>query len=953
MAANKFIKLVVTGMVLTLLLGATMLSCDKRHGVNPPGETEGNRNVGNIVVSLSPNQIRLNSPEAIDSVNISVAVVDSHGVGLSGITVRITRSPNIGFVTTPDTTNAMGRTTALFVAEPGVYDSTRISVSAGSVTKTALLLITGPSRYSLNLTYSPPVPKLIDHEGDPYNITASLVDTTQRGVSGAPVTFAIINQVGRIGFADSTVTTPRTNSQGIVRALFYNTEIDEQNLPVEAQVQVTTPAPDGIGILAASLNIPLRRVQNSLSLQATPEDIVGDGTSTSLIRAFLLDTDGHGIVNDTIRFSNIGHHGSIQATVVTNDNGIATSTFSPFAGLDSTTATEVVAEYRAGSIVHQATSRINLRIMPVRSVGYLTASLQKQNVVADGTDSSSVFITVQDSTGGLIADGTVVYLANTGVGFLSAPQVQTTAGQARAKITSPANIVGSPKVDSIFVCGAINDSVMICDTAIVFYIPGPISQMQFIRPESTVTLIAGSGDTDTVLVFAVDANGNPVANGTQISFRNTIPTSSLTPQAASTMDGVARSVYLVGSGTGDDNIEAFIPKPGNPNDTIRTVHPVVYRCLSSNATTLQLGASAYSIQVGGASTQVLATLQDAFGNPLSEGYVVAFQITVSPGSSPAQKPSFDTNPGVYFDTVATNINGQAIVQLYSGTKSGAVSIKACTIPLPPESLYVCDEKSLITISSGPPAVIAISSNFSGEASNPNTPERYCQVAALVWDQYTNPCEYGTAVYFRLIPDSLAFVEGNSYTGGARPYHPDSTEGVAYTRIVYPCFSTFNFVNVIASSAGETGEVADTSVGLSLPIFEGNLAVSANPGNLWTDNGLCNCTGGPNNNCKDTSNITATLTDGGGCPVEGGVINFSALVAGTIIGQTIDTTDGNGRAFTRYMIRGCEIPCGQTACTIETTAKGTLDQDNEVTGEVNLVCSRPMAIVEEVDPDAQE
>ena len=115
------------------------------------------------------------------------------------------------------------------------------------------------------------------------------------------------------------------------------------------------------------------------------------------------------------------------------------------------------------------------------------------------------------------------------------------------------------------------------------------------------TLIAGSGATDTVQVYAIDANGNPVANGTQIRFKNEIATSTLTPTSAPTQNGIATSIYLVGSQTGDDNIRAYVPDPSNPNDTIWTVQPVVYRCLSSEATILRLTASEPSIEVGGAS----------------------------------------------------------------------------------------------------------------------------------------------------------------------------------------------------------------------------------------------------------------------------------------------------------------------------------------------------------------
>jgi hypothetical protein len=946
MATKNYYRLVVIGSIIMILLCAgTMLSCDKRSavGINPGGE--GSTGVGNILVTLSPNQIRLSSSEATDSTIVGIAVVDSHGVGVQGIRVTVTRTPAIGFITQPETTDVQGRTSALFVAEPGIYDSTRIAVSVGNIRKTALLIITGPSNYSLSLNYNPPVPKLIDHNADPYTITATLVDTTQRGVSGQPVTFMVTNQVGRIGFSDPDITIPRTNSNGIVEALFYNTQSDEVNLPTSAEIQVVTQAPTGGGLLAASVSIPLRRVQNILTLEAAPAEVVGDGSSYTTIRAFLLDSDGHGIVGDTVYFSDLDHLGSITAINITNANGIASSQYTPFGGLNGIDTCHIKAEFRPGSLVHQAIATTNVAITPVRSIGIIHASLQKTAVTANGADTSSIFITAQDSTGGLIADGTIIYLDNTGTGFLSAPQITTTDGQARAKITAPANIVGGLTVDSIFVSGHLSDSTTVADTVIVNYVPGLISHVEFVYPESTITLIAGSGDTCSVIAYAVDVNGNPVANGTQINFRNDLDsTSSLTPRASATMNGYAKTTYLIGAGVGDDNVIAYAPNPLIVNDTIRTLHPVVFRCLSSQATTLSLAASSSNIEVGGSSSQIFATLQDAYGNPLSEGYTVAFDITVAPGSTgiPGSRPSFNTQFPITHQEVPTNINGQAIVQLYSGTSSGSVAIRACTVPSEEDSLYVCNEKSLVTISSGPPRYINITFAHEGEAF-PGTPERFVQVGAIVGDRYSNPVQYGTAVYFSLLPPDIGDIEGDSYTGGARQYHPDSVNGVAYSRIIYGCFSTFDSVRIIASSAGDSAEVVDTSGSFFLPIYGGQLSLTATPGNLWTDNDNCNCTGGPNNNCRDTSFITALLVDDGQCPIKGGIIAFSAGTAGFIIEPSIDTTDVNGRAFARFVIRGCEIPPTPdgTQAMIECTVRAVLQQKPEVMAELTIVCRRPL------------
>jgi len=939
MTTNKVFKLVVTGSIVAVLVFAVaMLSCDKRRAVNATGNEGQERSIGNVLVLLMPNQVYLPSPQSVDTVLVLIAVADTQGVGMSGVKPTVTRSPARGLLTESDTTDATGATFAAYVTEPGVYLVDTIFVTAGSITRSAALIISGPSDYTMNLTYSPPVPKMIDHLADPYTIKATLVDNSQRGVGGQAVIFSILNQVGRLGFADSSVTIPYTNSQGIVEALFYNTEVDEITLPDSVIIQAYTQAPD-TGLLAVSVSIPLRQVQNRLILEANPTEVFGDGSSGSNIRAFLLDTDGHGIVDDTIYFSNPTLNGSIGAMGITDENGTAITLFTPYGRVDSSEAAVILAEYQRGSLVHQASANTIITIMPIRSIGFVTASLQQQEVTANGEDSSLIFITVQDSTGAPIADGAIVNLEHRGIGSLSPTQVQTEDGQARAKITAPPNIVGPPelRLDSIFVIGQVNDSTSIADTVVVTYVPDDISQMEFTYPESTITLVAGSGATDSVVVLGKDANGNPVRDGTQIEFRNELSTSSLSPDRAPTVDGFARITYLVGTGTGDDNVTAFIPKHDNPNDTIRTVHPVVFRCISSEATTMDLNAVPPSVRVGGSSSQIIGTLEDAYGNPLSEGYWVAYDITVSPGTLPGQKPSFSTQYLVEHDTIVTNTNGQAIIQLYSGTKPGAVSIRACTI----DSIFVCNEKALVSIASGPPAYINIAPQNLGESMG--GAERFVQVSAIVTDRYSNEVEYGTAVYFTLLPPDLAEIEGSSLTGAPKPYHPDSLLGVAPTRIIYGCFATFDTVQVIACSAGDSAEVCGYSNWFELPIFEGELSMTALPGNLWTDLDTCQCNGGPNRNCRDTSEIAVTLRDGGGCAIEGGIIEFSAQNAGWIIGQQIDTTDNHGRAYTRYMIRGCDIPIQPDGLAwIEGTVRAVLQQKPDVFGEINIVSRRPVA-----------
>ncbi len=212
------VRPVIAGIItLAMMITIAVISCDRRHGVDPIALQAGN--VDDIIIALSPPQVYLPSPEDIDTVNVLIAVINEDGVGIGSVTVRVTCSPVIGLISQPGQTDSMGTTSASFVTAPGVYGATTIEATAGSKSVTRELYVSGPSEFSMSLNYSPPEDKLIDHEGDPYDVTVTLVDATQRGVAGQQVIFSILNRVGRISFEDTSITIPRTNSEGLVTAL--------------------------------------------------------------------------------------------------------------------------------------------------------------------------------------------------------------------------------------------------------------------------------------------------------------------------------------------------------------------------------------------------------------------------------------------------------------------------------------------------------------------------------------------------------------------------------------------------------------------------------------------------------------------------------------------------------------------------------------------------------------
>ncbi len=443
--ATKVLRLKIAGKIPVIVVAIlALLSCDRRHVTNPINFPV---QVGNILVSLSPPQVHLPSTEAIDSVQIMIAVLDSQGVGMPNINVHVTRTPAIGFVSQPDSTDSLGITSALYITDPGIFDSVWINAAAGNKSDSALLVISPSVNSPRKIVVSPHEANLISGEIDTFTLFVTVLDSLGLPVNESDTVY--LENTGRATLSLNNVLTIGGRGQALIT--------------------LTPPA-----------NMP---------------GYIGPDT------IFVRGSD--------------------------NEQSLEPDT--------------VIAHFIAGNSLHS-----------------IVVSLQKPNLVANGLDTTSINAIVTDPSGNPVPDGTTIYLNNTGVGLLSQTQLTTINGQARGKITAPINIIHRPNVDTVFVRNFPGDSANVADTAIVHYIPGPIHQMAFIYPETTVTLVAGSGDTCSVILSATDANGNPVSPGTQIVFGHTLPCSNLIPQPQDTVNGYFRNIYQVGDCTGDDNVTAWI-----------------------------------------------------------------------------------------------------------------------------------------------------------------------------------------------------------------------------------------------------------------------------------------------------------------------------------------------------------------------------------------------------------
>jgi hypothetical protein len=669
-------------------------------------------------------------------------------------------------------------------------------------------------------------------------------------------------------------------------------------------------------------------VASEISMNITPSPLVVHSpykSDTALIDLWVRDENGAGLDSIVVVVNRTPNLGTIIQGGMTV-NGYAQAMYIT----DPGSPTSVFIRATAGGATILDTLTVFAQFGG--EIGHMSVVLQKQSLVAGGSDSTSILVSVTDTTNSPISDNTTIFLSATGStphhGVISPSSAPTTGGVATFAITSPATLDSAlvVELDSLRAWGISISGETSYASSFVYYIPGSPASLTIIN--APVPMVAGSGTAQAIPTRVLDANGNSVINGTQVQFVKTLPLSNITSLTI-TNHGIATGVYTVGTASGIDIIKAFIPRPAS-NDTLWS-GPVPLIVRSSLASNITINASNPTIQIGGIATQIIATLRDENGNALSDGYPVRFEITASPSFSGPYGPSFLHVPTADSITLvvvdSTDVNGQSSVSLFSGTRAGTVKIKTTSL----DNINVFKEKTVVVITSGPPARVMISpiSNV-----QPVGEVLVGGVTAMVIDSFTNPVEYNTAVHFEVIPDSVAMVGGDAFTGGY-VYHPDSdyvetigVPGLAFGEITYTCNRTFDTIRVMAQS----GAMVDTSEALILKIYEtgARCAVTANPASIFLSS----------TTAWDTSDISCQLLDGIGCAVANGIIIFSAQEAGEICGQTVDTTNIAGWAYTKYRIRGDMIPQSppdppQVAAKVQAVLQGYPN----IKGEATITCRR--------------
>ena len=192
-----------------------------------------------------------------------------------------------------------------------------------------------------------------------------------------------------------------------------------------------------------------------------------------------------------------------------------------------------------------------------------------------------------------------------------------------------------------------------------------IPEANSVSLNSQVSIIAtvilngvASGGTGTGVSTGRPGSGNPVQNGTQVTFTTTL--GQIQPSSASTHDGQVQVTLVTGNASGTATITAY--SGGTSAQTTLQVGTAAVK-------TITLSASPQTLPASGGASQIVANVADAGGSPIG-GVPVIFTTdhgTVSPTSA-----TTDGNGN------ATTVLSTTATAMVTAT-AGAVSATAVTV----------------------------------------------------------------------------------------------------------------------------------------------------------------------------------------------------------------------------------------------------------------------------------
>jgi hypothetical protein len=339
--------------------------------------------------------------------------------------------------------------------------------------------------------------------------------------------------------------------------------------------------------IADQVTIPMLGV--TLTLDATPTILPADGSSTSRIRASLVETTTRiPLSNQSVRFG--ASVGAITGRVNTDASGTATALLT---STDGGATSEITAFY--GDLL---TAQVTVAFSSLT----LTLHAGLPGIEPNGGLVTPITATLINAENNPVGGVTIEF--TTDQGTISSPAVTGEDGTASVVLRTPPGATGAG-INARF--GDLTATLAV-----------PFEPFQFAVTSGSPSIRADGSSNTTVRAYLATSDNDPLP-GVRITFKTTLGT--VTPAAETGEDGFAVATLASGTAPGEAVVTASYAKDKSASTTVQFVG-------APEPSSLTLTAGSTTVLADGlASTQITATVTDPQGNPPPAGTVVTFTTT--------------------------------------------------------------------------------------------------------------------------------------------------------------------------------------------------------------------------------------------------------------------------------------------------------------------------------------
>ena len=738
-------------------------------------------NAGKSAVSVSPASV---TADGTTTSTITVTLEDANNNPVSGKTVAIAQGTGHSTIAPASgTSNASGQVTFSVKdtkAEVVTYTATD-TTDPVTVTQTATVTFTAGAVSATVSTVSANPASVTADGMATSTITVTLLDSNSNPVSGKSVTLAQGTGHSTISPASGT-----TNANGIATFAAKDTKAESVNYTATDTTDPVTISQTATVTFTAG---PASATVSTVA--ASPTSVTADGSTTSTITVTLLDANSNPASGRTVTLAQGTGHSTISpANGASNSSGIVTFTVKD----TKAEAVTYTATDTADSVTISQTATVTFTAGPV-STAVSTVVANPASVVADGSTTSTITVTLLDSNSNPVSGKAVSLTAGSGSSTINAVSGTTNAG-GQATFT-----VKDTAVESVtYTAKDSTDSITITPTATVSFTVGPVSAGASTVMASPTSVVADGSTSSTVTVTLFDGFSHPVS-GRTVSLTQGTGNSTITPTSAAT--NVSGQATFTVKDTKAETV-TYTAKDTTDNVAITQTAQVTFTAGTPTAANSTVTANPISVTADGTTTStVTVTLEDAHNNPVSGKTVTLAQ----GGGSSTISPSSATTNGSGVATFTTK-DTKAEPVIYAATDSSdtVTLTQTATITFTPGALA---KFVFAPISSPQTAGTAFNVTITAEDANGNTVTSFSADGNAVMISSTGTLSGGTITTASFTngvlvnqPVTITNVGNFTLTAASNAGHGNST-GTSNSITVNPGAATHFTVTAPASATAGT------------------------------------------------------------------------------------------------------------------------------------------------------